>query len=189
MRLILSAALAVFAVLAIAMAQSSQPKTVHQDEFYVVGIQARTSAEKEMSEEPVIPGLWQKFYQEHILEKIPNKADEHLYSVYTDYSRGRNGDYAVVLGAKVKNKTPPPAGLVLKPIPAGDYAVLTSEKGPAETVISTAWLRVAALEDQDALGGKRAYKADFEVYPSTNLDPQNVQADLYVGLREKEKEK
>jgi len=32
------------------------------------------------------------------------------------------------------------------------------------------------------LGGKRAYKADFEVYgPAT--DAQNLRADLYVGLK------
>jgi predicted transcriptional regulator YdeE len=166
-----------------AIAQSSAPKIVHQDEFSIIGIEARTSAENEMSGDALIPGLWQKFYQDHVLEKIPNKADTSIYAVYTDYSRDRMGEYTVVIGARVKDKTQAPAGMVLKTIAAGQYAILTSEKGPAASVIPMAWQKVWALEDKDQLGGKRAYKADYELYGSAATDPQNTQADLYVGLK------
>ena len=47
--------------------------------------------------------------------------------------------------------------------------------------------KVWALEDKDELGGKRAYKADFEVYDGRNTDPKNQQADLYIGLKEETK--
>ena len=165
------------------VAQTSVPKVVHQDEFSIVGIEMRTSGENEMSGDGVIEGMWQKFYQEHILDKIPNKADKNVYALYTAFARGRMGEYSVIIGAKVKDKSQVPAGMVLKTIPAGQYAVLTSEKGPGSTVIPTAWQKVAALEDKDLLGGKRAYKADFEVYDEHATDPQNLQADLYVGLK------
>jgi len=170
------------AMISIAMAQTV-PKTVHQDAFSIVGIQVRTTGEAEVTDEGVIPALWQRFYSEHILDKIPEKADQSVYAVYTDYSRDRMGGYTVVIGAKVTGQPQVPAGLVLKAIPAGDYAVVPSEIGPPSSVIPTAWQKVWALEDKDLLGGKRAYKADYELYSSSSTDPQKAQADLYVGLK------
>lgn len=128
-------------------AQSGGPKLVHQEEFSVVGVEARTSAERELSGEGEIPGLWEDFYHKRILEKIPNKADPNIYALYTDYSHDRMGEYTVVIGARVKDKSEVPAGMVLKTVPGGQYAVLTSEKGPAESVIPAAWQKVWALED------------------------------------------
>ncbi len=165
------------------LAQTSSPQVVRQEEFSVVGIEAHTSGERELSGEGEISGLWQRFRQEHILDKIANKADPNTYALYTDYSHDRMGSYTIVIGAKVKDKSHIPAGMVLKTVLAGQYAVLTSEKGPAETVIATAWQKIWALEDKDLLGGKRAYKTDFEVYDAHATDPQNLQADLYVGLK------
>jgi len=54
---------------------SPKPKVVHQDEFFVVGIEARTTAAKEMSPDGVIPQQWQRFMQEGVMQKIPNRAD------------------------------------------------------------------------------------------------------------------
>ena len=185
--IIVAAALLLSALVSSCLAQSSTTKIVHADEFSIVGIEARTSGEQEMYGDGQIAGLWQKFFQEHILEKIPNKADNNIFAVYTDYSRDRMGAYTVVIGAKVKDKTQAPAGMVRKTIPAGQYAVLTSEKGAADSVIPAAWQRVWALEDKDNLGGKRAYKSDYEVYAPGATDPQNTQADLYIGLRSDQK--
>jgi predicted transcriptional regulator YdeE len=180
-------ALAAVALVSQALAQSPATKTVHQDEFSIVGIEARTSAEQEMAGDGQIAALWQKFYQDHVLEKIPNKSDKNIYAVYTDYSRDRMGAYTVVIGAKVRDKTPAPAGMALKTIPAGQYVILTSERGAADEVIPAAWQRIWALEDKDQLGGKRAYKSDYEVYAPGATDPQNTQADLYIGLRSDQK--
>jgi len=166
------------------LAQTAATRIVHQDEFSVVGIEARTTGENEISGEGVIGDLWQKFYQDHVAEKVPNRADRSVYAMYTSYSRDRMGAYTVVIGVKVTDKSPPPPGFVLKTIPAGRYAVLTSEKGPGASVIPTAWEKLWALEDKDELGGKRAYKTDFEVYDEHNTNPANQQADLYVGLKE-----
>ncbi len=164
-------------------AQTTAPKTVHHDEFVVVGIEARTSGERELSGEGEIPALWERFRREHMLEKIPNKADANIYVLYADYSRDRMGEYSVIIGAKVKDKSQVPAGMVVKTVPAGQYAVVTSEKGPADTVIPAAWQKVWALEDKDLLGGTRAYKVDFELYDAHSADPQNLQADLYIGVK------
>ena len=136
-----------------------------------------------MKGEGVIGRQWQKFFQDGVQQKIANRTDNNLYAVYTDYASDRNSEYSFVIGVKVKADAAVPPGLVQKKIPAGNYAVVTTEKGPAAKVVPAAWQLVWALEDKALLGGPRAYKADFELYDSRGADPQNSQVDLYVGLK------
>jgi len=183
-----------FCVLAVTIAfasvtisgQIAMPKKVHQEGFSIVGIEARTSNAREMKGEGVIPKQWQD-WQERFVSRVEqpevNRADPNLYAVYTDYDSDRNGEYSFVIGVRVNAGTKVPPGMVLKKIPAGDYALITSEKGPAGKVVVGAWQKVWALEDKAQLGGSRAYKADFEVYDSRSADPQNSQVDLYIGLK------
>ncbi len=90
------------AVLCAALAETSlQPKTVQLESFEVVGIATRTNNAKEAGPQGAIPKLWQRFMQEHVLEHIPNKTNPDLYAVYTDYTSDSNGDYKLVIGAKV----------------------------------------------------------------------------------------
>ena len=163
--------------------QAAMPKKAHQQEFSIVGIEARTSNAMEMKGDGVIAKQWQKFFQDGVQQKITNRADQNLYAVYSDYASDRNGEYSFVIGVKVKDGAAVPPGMVLKKIPAGDYAVVTSEKGPVGKVVTAAWQRVYMLEDKKEMGGARAYKADFEVYDNRATDPQNSQVDLYIGLK------
>jgi len=164
-------------------AESSAPKVVHQNAFSVAGIEVRTSNAKEMTSDGVIGKQWQKIFQEGVLEKIPNKLGSNIYAVYSDYASDYNGEYSLTIGAKVADGSPVPAGLVLKTIPAGNYAVVTSDKGPVVKVVTAAWQRVLGLEQKKALGGTRAYKADFELYDQRAANPQDSQVDIYLGLK------
>jgi len=119
--------------------------------------------------------------KEGILAKIPNKVDSAVVAVYTDYASDKDGEYTYLLGAKVKSNRDVPEGMVAR-VPAGRYAVFTSEKGPAAQVVVEAWQRIWAVP-KSAPGGNRAYKADFEVYDERAADPQNVQVDVYVGIK------
>jgi predicted transcriptional regulator YdeE len=71
--------------------------------------------------------------------------------------------------------------MVLKQVPAGKYAVITTEKGPFPKVIPETWLQIFKLEDEGKL--KRTYQTDFELYDERALDPQNGQVDIYVGVK------
>ena len=157
------------------------PKKVHEEGFSIIGIEARTSNGLEMKGEGVIAKQWQKFFQDGVQQKVTNKADSSLCAVYTDYASDRNGEFSFVIGVRVNADATVPPGMVLKKLPAGNYAVITSEKGPVGKVVAAAWQQVWALEDKAQLA--RAYKADFEVYDSRATDPQNSQVDLYVGLK------
>lgn len=158
------------------------PKTVKQDGFTVIGTSARTSNAKEMTPQGVIGTMWGRLFQEGILQKIPNKADSSIVAVYTDYASDHNGEYTYVLGARVTSDDTVPAGMVAKKIPAGKYAVFTSEKGPAQQVVPALWVKINSLP-QGAAGTDRVYRADFEIYDERAMDPQNLQMDVYVGIR------
>jgi predicted transcriptional regulator YdeE len=176
-------ALAVIAFTSILWASMTLTAIVDQREFTIVGISARTNNAQEAAGNGVIAKQWDKFYKEGILDKIPNKADSTTYAVYSDYASDRNGDYTYIVGARVSEAGVVPSGMVATTVSAGKYAVVVSEKGPIPKVIVEAWQRIWGLEDQGQLGGKRAYKADFEVYDRRARNPQDSQIDIYVGVK------
>jgi CubicO group peptidase (beta-lactamase class C family)/predicted transcriptional regulator YdeE len=150
--------------------------------FTVVGITARTSNPKEMTADGVIGKQWGRLIQEGLIEKIPNKADPSIVAVYTDYATDHNGEYTFLLGSRVTSDADVPPGMVSKKIAAGKFAVFTTDKGPADQVLPAAWMKINSLP-KTAVGGDRAYRADYEIYDERARDPQNLQADIYVGIR------
>jgi CubicO group peptidase (beta-lactamase class C family)/predicted transcriptional regulator YdeE len=162
--------------------QAMDPKIIEQDGFTVVGVSARTNNAKEMTADGVIGKMWGRLMQEGLLEKIPNKADPGVVAVYTDYASDHNGDYTFLLGARVASDADVPEGMVAKKVPAGKFAVFTSEKGPAPKVVPELWMKINSLP-QTAVGADRAYRADFEIYDQRAMDPQNLQMDVYIGIK------
>lgn len=158
------------------------PKVVEKDGFAVVGISARTSNAKEVTAEGVIGPMWGRLFQEGLLAKIPHKADQNVVAVYTDYASDHNGEYTYVLGARVTSDAEVPAGMIAKKIPPQKFAVFTSEKGPAPRVVPQLWMKINSLP-RTAVGGNRQYKADFEIYDERATDPENLQMDVYVGIK------
>ena len=178
------------AVVMCSMAASSEaqkgsdmnPRAVQQDEFTVVGIAVRTSNAEQMTPERPIGKQWERLFKEGVLAAIPNKADGNIVALYTEYASDKDGEYTYVLGGRVTKVESVPAGMVVKNVPAGRYAVFTSEKGPVQKVVVEMWQRVWATP-KSALGGDRTYKADFEVYDQRAKNPADSVVDLYVSVR------
>lgn len=164
------------------LGDSMNPKVVERSSFTVVGIAARTSNAREMTADGIIGKQWGRLMQEGLLAKIPNKADQNIVAVYTDYASDHNGEYTFVLGARVKSNEGVPAGMVAKNIPAGKFAVFTSERGAAAKVVPETWMKVNSLP-HSAVGGNRVYRADYEIYDERAADPANAQVDVYVGIK------
>jgi len=178
------------AVVMCSMAASSEaqkgsdmnPRAVQQDEFTVVGIAVRTSNAEQMTPERPIGKQWERLFKEGVLAAIPNKADGNIVALYTEYASDKDGEYTYVLGGRVTKVESVPAGMVVKNVPAGRYAVFTSEKGPVQKVVVEMWQKVWATP-KTALGGDRTYKADFEVYDQRAKNPADSVVDLYVSVR------
>jgi predicted transcriptional regulator YdeE len=155
---------------------------VQHEGFTVVGISARTTNAKEMTAEGVIGKQWTRIFQETVMARIPNKADQNIVAVYTDYASDHDGEYTFLLGARVTSEKDVPAGMVAKQVPGGKFAVFTSKKGPAWKVVPELWARINSLP-KTTVGGDRRYAADFEIYDERAADPQNSQVDVYVGIQ------
>jgi predicted transcriptional regulator YdeE len=149
--------------------------------FAVIGIETRTNNAKEATTDGIIGRLWHRFIDDSMADRIPDKTGSSLYAVYSEYASDHNGDYTFMVGAPVKAETAVPAGMVLKQIPAGRYAVITTEKGRFPKVIPETWLKIFKLEDEGKLN--RTYRTDFELYGERALDPQNGQVDIYIGIK------
>jgi CubicO group peptidase (beta-lactamase class C family)/predicted transcriptional regulator YdeE len=162
--------------------EAMNPKVMEHDGFTMVGISARTSNAKERTADGVIGRQWMRLFQEGVIDKIPNKADGSIVAVYTDYAGDHEGEYTYVLGARVTSEAGVPDGMVAKKIPAGKFAVFTTDRGPGPQVVPAAWMKINSLP-QSAVGGNRTYRADFEIYDERAKDPQNLQADVYVGIK------
>jgi len=178
-----SLAFLVIAFACAALEGNMETKIVEQREFSVIGIEARTNNSKEMTGTGIIPKQWDRFFKENIPAKIPGKVDSNIVVVYSNYQSNHTGDYDYLIGAKVSDTSAIPAGMVVKRVPAGKYAVFTTAAGPAGKVVSEKWQEILDLESKSGLGGTRAYKADFEVYDQRSRDPQNSQIDVYIGLK------
>jgi len=158
------------------------PQIIEETGFTVVGISIRTSNAEEMSGRGLIPQQWDHFMKEGLLNKIPNKVDSNILAVYSDYESDANGAYTFMIGARVRSANDLPQGMVDQKVPAGRYAVFTSEKGFVGKVVPQTWSRIWAVA-KSSPAGKRAYRADFEVYDHRASDPQNAQVDIYVGIK------
>jgi predicted transcriptional regulator YdeE len=100
-----------------------------------------------------------------------------MIALYTEYESDEHGEYTFVLGGKSGLAD----GLVLKTVPAGRYAVFTSERGPVQKVVVETWLRI--WSELPSAKGLRSYIADFEVYDQRAADPANAVVDVYVGVK------
>jgi predicted transcriptional regulator YdeE len=160
------------------------PRIIYQESFQVVGIEASTNNAKESGPDAIIGKLWQQFLSQGLLNRIPDKVDQSIIAVYTDYATDANGQYTFVLGARIRPIPNPvlPEGMVVKTVPAGRYAVFTSDRGPVAKIVVEAWKQIWTYYKSPA-NGERAYRADFELYDQRAADPNNAQVDIYVGVK------
>jgi predicted transcriptional regulator YdeE len=100
----------------------------------------------------------------------------------SDYEGDKDGEYSFMIGARVKAAMGIPAGMMARKVPAGHYAVFTSERGPVEKVVVETWQKIWSATNAE-LGGQRAYSTDFEIYDERARDPKNAQVDIYVAVK------
>ena len=60
--------------------------TIQISPFYIIGVTKRTTNENDQGAQG-IPELWNHFLSNQIIDKIPNKVDLAVYSMYTDYEK------------------------------------------------------------------------------------------------------
>lgn len=150
--------------------------TVKKEALTIVGIETRTSNTAGKAEIQ-IPKLWHEFTHNNSLKALPNKMDETIYALYTDYESDHTGDYTVILGFAVSHLDLVPEDLSVKIIPEANYKKFIA-KGDltADAVINT-WKEVWRKELN------RSYTTDFEVYDEKAMNPKNGEASIYIAVQ------
>lgn len=143
--------------------------------FKVIGIAVRTTNENEQAAKD-IPVLWEKFMKENILENIPNKIDNTMYSIYTDYEKDHTKPYTTLLGCKVENLDHIPEGMIGKSFEGGDYIRFTAKGNLAEGLVINEWFKIWNMD----LG--RTFTADFEMYGEKAQNPSDAEVDILIAV-------
>ena len=150
-------------------------ETISLPEFRVIGISVRTTNQNGGAGKE-IGALWKRFFNEGIMDQIPEKESGDIYCIYTDYETDFNGPYTTFLGCKVRSIGNIPEGLEAKTIPAATYQVYTSTGKLPDTVIAT-WKFIWQS------GIERTYKADFDLYGSSLQETDQAVVKTFLSVK------
>lgn len=158
-----------------------EPRYIVQEECKVIGIATYTSNAAEAGGNGKIPGLWMEFYQKQTSRKIPNQVtDSPTIGLYTDYENGVAGTYLMLVGLKVHTMEEIPDGLVGKTIPAGQYAVFTTRRGPVSEVVPEGWAFIWDWFSHN--DKKRTFTGDYELYDTRASNPGDAVVEIYIAV-------
>lgn len=144
--------------------------------FKVIGITVRTTNENEQAAKD-IPVLWEKLMKENVLNNIPNKIDDTVYSIYTDYEKDHTKPYTTLLGCKVESLDDIPEGMIGKSFDGGDYIKFTTKGNLAEGLVINEWFKIWNMDLE------RTFTADFEMYGEKAQNPADAEVDILIAVK------
>lgn len=143
--------------------------------FKVIGITVNTTNAHGKSAED-IGQLWGKFMAEGTADRIPNKIDNNIFSVYTNYEGDHSHAYDTILGCKVSSLDDIPEGMVGQSFDGGSYGKFIAKGDLTKGVVFGAWMEI----NQQKLD--RVYTADFELYGEKAQNPTDGEVEIFVGI-------
>ncbi|MFZ4929295.1 GyrI-like domain-containing protein [Chryseobacterium sp. Mn2064] len=144
--------------------------------FQVIGIAVRTTNENNQAAKD-IPVLWEKFMKENISAAIPNKVDDTVYSIYTEYEKDHTKPYTTILGCKVESLDHIPKGMTGISFEGGNYLKFTAKGNLADGLVINEWIKIWNM-DLD-----RVFTADFEVYGEKAQNPSDAEVDILIAVQ------
>lgn len=149
---------------------------VHIEPFYVIGISVRTTNENNQAATD-IGNLWGRFMNDNVLEAIPNKIDNTVYSIYTEYEKDHTKPYTTILGCKVENLNAIPDGMVGKSFLGGTYLKLSAKGDLMKGLIINKWQEIWKMDID------RMFTADFEVFGEKAKNPADAAIDFLIAVK------
>jgi predicted transcriptional regulator YdeE len=147
-----------------------------KEKFSVIGISVRTTNENGQAGQD-IPALWHKFMTEGIAEKIPNKSDNAIYCIYTEYEKDHTKPYTTILGCKVDSLDSVPNGMVGKTFDAANYSKHIAKGSLLQGIVFNEWTKIWNSDLN------RTFTADFEVYGVKAQNPENAEVDIFIAIK------
>lgn len=146
------------------------------DSFELIGISVLTSNDPGKAEVD-IPALWERFFAEDIINKIPNRTDSSIYCVYTDYESDHTQPYRVLLACAVSTIDEIPDGMLAHRINKGRFHKFTAKGDMKDNIIYNKWLNIWE-SDLD-----RTFQSDYELYDERSQDRSNAEVDIFIGIK------
>ncbi len=145
--------------------------------FSVIGISVRTTNENGQVAHD-IPALWSRFMSESVADNIPNKINNTLYCMYTDYEKDHTKPYTAILGCRVDSLDVIPSGMVGLTIEEGLYSKFVAKGDLMQGAVFNEWNKIwnANLD--------RVFTVDFEVYDEKSIDMKNAEVDIFIAIKE-----
>ncbi len=147
-----------------------------RDEFAMIGISVRTSNRDNQAGKD-ISALFQRFFAEGIMEKIPGRLSDDIINLYYDYAGDHTDPYTVLVGCRVSSLDDLPAGLTGHKVAGGSFAVYTP-KGDMPDIIINTWQEVWQTEEY-----QRSYQGDYDIYGPKAMDPDMPEVEICVGIK------
>ncbi|MDJ1482546.1 effector binding domain-containing protein [Cytophagaceae bacterium YF14B1] len=145
--------------------------------FYVIGISIRTTNQNGQSAKD-IETVWGKFWGEQIQNQIPNKVNDDIYAVYTDYETDFTGPYSVIIGSSVSSLENIPEGFTGITIEKEAYQKFVSKGKMPEAIVNT-WIEIWQNTNLN-----RAYKADFTVHGKKYNNGDQSEVETFISIKE-----
>ena len=125
--------------------------------------------------------LWNKFENEKVIDKIPDKLSTEILAVYHEYEGDHTQPFSYFIGCKVKEGTEIPRDLSSIFIAKGDYRRIDA-KGIMPDCVAEAWKEIWRSDIP------RAFKTDFEVYDERSKDWSNAEVEIFLSIKPSVKE-
>ncbi|WP_299487560.1 GyrI-like domain-containing protein [uncultured Allomuricauda sp.] len=142
----------------------------------IVGLAARTSNDPGKADQD-IPKLWEKFIAENTLNRIPNKVDQTLYAIYTDYEGDHTKPYTIVIGCNVSKLDNIPEDMTVKMIPESNYTKFIAKGDLTKDAVISTWMDIWNTNLN------RTYTTDIEIYGEKAIDPTNGEAEILIATK------
>lgn len=147
---------------------------IERDELIVVGFVVRTTNAEEMDPARArLPALWRRAGAPGAFAHVPNRLDENLYAVLTDYESDHHGAYTQIVGTAVRTVPRLPEGMVAIRVPAA-RALRLEARGPMPQALLECWQQVWKHTESGGVPA-RAFTTDLEVHHQDGVD-------LYVAV-------
>ncbi len=143
------------------------------DAFDIVGISTITDNAKGAED---INALWERFFKESIGQSIPNKADDMIYAVYSDYEGDHEAPYRLTIGYRI-TEGDAPENMHKVTIQSQDYAVMSAAGKQPDALIET-WKAIWSSEDLP-----RSYTTDFELYGPRFFEDGVNEVLVHIGIK------
>ncbi len=144
--------------------------------FKVIGISIRTTNENGQAANEIAE-LWGRFMKENMLDAIPNKIDNNIYSLYTDYEGDHTQPYTAILGCRVTSLDKTPDGMAGRTFDGGNYVKITARGDLTKGLVVNEWSKIWAMDLE------RVFTADFEVFGEKARNPADAEIDFLIAVK------